>query len=69
MVEGRFPFLDHRVVEFCNTLPASLKIHGLREKPILKRSAQGLLPTQIWRRHKQPYRAPIHPALLGQTQD
>lgn len=64
-VEGRFPFLDHRVVEFCNHLPPQLKMLGLREKRVLKKSAQGLLPPQIWRRRKQPYRAPIHPAFFS----
>jgi asparagine synthase (glutamine-hydrolysing) len=63
-VEGRFPFLDHRVVEFCSTLPPQLKIRGLREKFILKKSAQGILPPQVWQRRKQPYRAPIHPAFF-----
>ena len=64
-VEGRFPFLDHRVVEFCSRLPPQLKIRSLQEKYILKKSARGLLPPQIWQRHKQPYRAPIHPAFFA----
>jgi asparagine synthase (glutamine-hydrolysing) len=64
-VEGRFPFLDHRVVEFCGRLPPHFKIQGLQEKAILKKSAQGLLPPRVWQRHKQPYRAPIHPAFLA----
>ncbi len=64
-VEGRFPFLDHRVVEFCNALPPSFKIRGLREKHILRKSAEGLVPPSVWRRRKQPYRAPIAPAFLS----
>lgn len=68
-VEGRFPFLDHRVVEFCSSLPPQLKILGLHEKHLLKKSAEGLLPREIWHRHKQPYRAPIHSAFFGQQQD
>jgi asparagine synthase (glutamine-hydrolysing) len=68
-VEGRFPFLDHRVVEFCSRLPPSLKIRGLQEKYVLRKSAQGLLPSQVWKRRKQPYRAPIHPSFLGQSLD
>ena len=63
-VEGRFPFLDHRVIEFCNRLPPHLKIRGLREKYILKKSAHGLLPPPIYKRFKQPYRAPIHTAFF-----
>ena len=35
-VEGRFPFLDHRVVEFAARIPPQLKIRGLREKHILR---------------------------------
>jgi asparagine synthase (glutamine-hydrolysing) len=65
-VEGRFPFLDHRVVEFCNSLPPQFRIRGLREKHILKKSAQGLLPPEIWQRRKQPYRAPIHSSFFDQ---
>jgi asparagine synthase (glutamine-hydrolysing) len=64
-VEGRFPFLDHRVVEFCSHLPSRFKIRGLQEKHILKKSAQGLLPPKVWQRRKQPYRAPIHPAFFA----
>lgn len=64
-VEGRFPFLDHRVVEFCSRLPPSFKMRGLQEKHVLRKSAQGLLPPQIWQRRKQPYRAPIHSAFFA----
>ena len=59
-VEGRFPFLDHRVVEFCNRLPPNLKLRGLTEKYLLKRLASEWIPDDIWRRPKRPYRAPIH---------
>lgn len=57
-VEGRFPFLDHRVVEFANRLPARYKLRVLKEKHILKQAASGLVPERIRRRPKQPYRAP-----------
>ena len=57
-VEGRFPFLDHRVVEFASGLPVGLKMKGLNEKYLLKRAAKGLVPSSIIRRRKQPYRAP-----------
>jgi asparagine synthase (glutamine-hydrolysing) len=64
-VEGRFPFLDHRLVEFCNRLPTDLKLHGLQEKYLLKRVVADLIPALIRERPKQPYRAPIVPAFLG----
>ena len=59
-IEGRFPFLDHRVTAFCNRLPENLKLRGLTEKYLLKKLAQRWLPAEIWRRRKRPYRAPIH---------
>ncbi len=65
-VEGRFPFLDHRVIEFAASLPPTYKLIGLYEKRILKRSMRGLLPEKIVRRHKQPYRAPIAQVFLGE---
>lgn len=59
-VEGRYPFLDPRLVEFANGLPTRLKLAGLREKYLLRKVARGLLPKQTLERRKQPYRAPIH---------
>lgn len=57
-VEGRFPFLDYRVVEFASKVPPSLKMKVLNEKYLLKRCADRLLPPSITKRPKQPYRAP-----------
>lgn len=69
-VEGRFPFLDHRVVEFCAALPAGLKMKALQEKYLLKRSARGIVPPVILRRAKQPYRAPdARSFLCGEPQE
>src|SRR3546814_7187935 len=65
-IEGRYPYLDHTLIEFANTLPPSWKIRGLTEKHILRRAlaapvsgtGQALLPSGIAQRTKQPYRAP-----------
>jgi asparagine synthase (glutamine-hydrolysing) len=63
-VEGRVPFLDHRVVEFAGRLPARFKLRGLREKAILKAALADLLPHEIRARTKQPYRAPDAPCFF-----
>ena len=57
-VEGRFPFLDHRVVEFAGRLPLRMRMKGLTEKYLLKRAMKDLLPSAIVQRKKQPYMAP-----------
>ena len=66
-VEGRFPFLDHRVVEFGSQLPPSLKLNGLTEKYLLKEVSREWLPAAISDRPKQPYRAPIHKAFFNDS--
>lgn len=58
-VEGRFPFLDHKLIEFANTIPPKYKIKGLNEKYVLKKTYENILPETIVKREKQPYRAPI----------
>lgn len=67
-VEGRFPFLDHRVVEYANMLPARLKLRGLREKHILRVAMERHLPATIAKRPKQPYRAPDAESFFGAGQ-
>ncbi len=57
-VEGRFPFLDYRIVEFASRLPSRLKMNALKEKYLLKRCARHLVPPAVIGRPKQPYRAP-----------
>ena len=64
-VEGRFPFLDPRIVDFAARLPADAKLLGLREKHILKEAARGIVPAAIIGRPKQPYRAPDTEAFAG----
>lgn len=66
-VEGRFPFLDHNVMEFAGTLHPSLKMKVLNEKYLLKRVAEKYVPQEIVHRHKQPYRAPDIPAFFGDS--
>ena len=59
-VEGRYPFLDTRVVAFCNALPVDAKMPALRDKALLREAARRWLPREITQRRKRPYRAPIH---------
>ncbi len=57
-VEARVPYLDHRVIERVNSLSVRHKLRGLREKVLLRKALEGLVPRQILGRAKQPYRAP-----------
>lgn len=64
-IEGRFPFLDHRLVEFAAKLPPEMKLKGLTEKHILREATKDLLPPAIGKRVKQPYRAPDSHSFTG----
>jgi asparagine synthase (glutamine-hydrolysing) len=64
-VEVRPPFLDHRIVEFAATLPASLKIQGSRQKFILKELMQNKLPAAVLTRQKVGFDIPAHEWLRG----
>ncbi len=64
-VEGRFPFLDYRIIEFAGTIPPRFKLNVLNEKYILKKAYGDILPDSVVNRPKQPYRAPIGRCFTG----
>jgi asparagine synthase (glutamine-hydrolysing) len=67
-VEGRFPFLDHRVIELVNSFPVSFKLRTLQQdKYILRQLAQPRLPATIAQRPKVPYRAPVQDIVRAKT--
>ena len=63
-VEGRYPFLDHRLFEFAAGLAEREKLVGLKEKRILRTLCRTILP-EVADRPKQPYRAPDASAFRG----
>eukprot|EP01093_Parvamoeba_rugata_P018958 TRINITY_DN8262_c0_g1_i2.p1 TRINITY_DN8262_c0_g1~~TRINITY_DN8262_c0_g1_i2.p1 ORF type:complete len:666 (-),score=104.80 TRINITY_DN8262_c0_g1_i2:2332-4329(-) len=65
-IEGRYPFLDHRVIEFCMKLNPDLKLKGLNEKYLLKYMMKDRIPDAILNRSKQAYRAPIRSAFFSE---
>ena len=67
-VEGRFPFLDYRLMAFANALHPRHKMRVLREKHLLREAMKNDLPPSILERHKQPYRAPDAAAFLQGTE-
>ena len=58
-VEGRVPFLDHRLIEVAAAIPPKHKIRSLEEKYVLKRAFADVVPPAIADRPKKPFRAPI----------
>ena len=56
-VEGRSPFLDHRLMEFARTCPR-LKLHGTNGKVLLKAAFRGIVPDEILDRPKMGFGVP-----------
>jgi asparagine synthase (glutamine-hydrolysing) len=65
-VEGRVPFLDHRVVEFGLALPDKLKVHDGEGKWFLKRWAERVLPREHLARAKTGFHVPVGEWLRGE---
>jgi asparagine synthase (glutamine-hydrolysing) len=65
-LEVRPPFLDHRVVEFCYSLPTAAKLRGLTTKWLLKRVMRERLPPGIANRAKQGFSIPMKNWIRGE---
>jgi asparagine synthase (glutamine-hydrolysing) len=62
-IEGRVPFLDHRVVELVVSQPANQKIRGMTEKYVLREAVKDVITDTVYRRQKHPFLSP--PATLN----
>lgn len=64
-VEGRVPFLDHRVVEFGLSLPDTLKVSSKAGKVFVKRWAESFIPAEHLWQHKRGFHVPVGEWLRG----
>ncbi|MFC4411202.1 asparagine synthase (glutamine-hydrolyzing) [Chungangia koreensis] len=66
-LEVRVPFADHRLVEYAWNIPWDMKMHEGREKGLLRKSLEGLLPNEVLYRKKSPYPKTHHPVYLEEV--
>jgi asparagine synthase (glutamine-hydrolysing) len=57
-IEGRVPFLDHRVAEIAARIPVDMKVKGLREKHVLREATRDVLIPEVYQREKHPFTTP-----------
>jgi asparagine synthase (glutamine-hydrolysing) len=62
-IEGRVPFLDHRVVEVIVSQPVNQKIRGMTEKFVLREAVRDVITDTVYQRQKHPFLSP--PATLN----
>lgn len=57
-IEGRVPFLDHKVAEYAAGMPIHMKINGMREKHVLREAARDVIIDPVYNREKHPFMTP-----------
>ena len=65
-LEGREPFLDHRLVEFAMRLPVSMKRGPLGPKHLLRRILYKHVPRKLLERPKQGFAVPLAAWMRGE---
>lgn len=64
-LEVRVPFCDHRLVDYVWNIPWEIKAIGGREKGILRKALEGVLPEDVLYRKKSPYPKTHNPEYLS----
>jgi asparagine synthase (glutamine-hydrolysing) len=64
-IEGRVPFLDHRLFEVARDIPVEHKIRGGVAKYIVRKMAEGLIPKEVVERRKWPLSTQVPSMLPG----
>ncbi len=59
-LEGRVPFLDHKLVELALSIPDEVKTRNGELKTILKQGVRGIIPDQLINRKKQGFGVPVY---------
>lgn len=63
-LEVRVPFCDHRIIEYAYNIPWEIKAYKGREKGLLRKAFEEILPDEIIKRKKSPYPKSHHPRYI-----
>lgn len=68
-LEVRVPFCDHRIMEYAYNIPWEFKAYKGREKGLLRKAFDGILPDEIIKRKKSPYPKSHNPVYINRVLD
>lgn len=66
-LEVRVPFCDHRIMEYAYNIPWEFKAYKNREKGLLRKAFDGILPDEIIKRKKSPYPKSHNPIYINRV--
>ncbi len=58
-LEVRVPFIDHKFLEYCVTIPDSIRMKNFKKKYLLKKMVRPLLPPEVLDHRKQGFVGPM----------
>ena len=68
-LEVRVPFCDHRIMEYAYNIPWDIKAYKGREKGMLRKAFEGILPDEITKRKKSPYPKSHNPIYVNNVEN
>lgn len=68
-IEARVPLLDHKLIEFVETIPSNFKLRGQTTKHILKQAMADLIPKEIVHRPKMGFGVPLRKWLNNELRE
>jgi asparagine synthase (glutamine-hydrolysing) len=66
-LEGRVPFLDHKMVELALSIPQAVKVRNGTLKHVLKKAVRGVIPDDLIDRKKQGFSVPVNEWFLDRV--
>jgi asparagine synthase (glutamine-hydrolysing) len=59
-VEFRYPYLSNKLIDYVAALPEEIRFNGIRNKPLLRKTAEKYLPSEVLNMPKRGFSFPVH---------
>ncbi|PTT38330.1 asparagine synthase (glutamine-hydrolyzing) [Chryseobacterium sp. HMWF028] len=59
-VEFRYPYLSNSLIDYVSALPENIRFNGVQNKPLLRKTAEKLLPQEVLNMPKKGFSFPVN---------